>query len=214
MDELGVGEVGFIIASIKRVADAQIGDTITEAARPTAEAVPRLQGAEADGLRRALPGRGPRSTRELRDALEKLRLNDASFFFEPETSAALGFGFRCGFLGLLHMEIVQERLEREFDMDLITTAPGVLYRVTTTDGEVHEIDSPAKLPDAGRIATSRGADHHRDDPHAGRVRRRHPAAVPGEARRRRRALEYMPRTACSSPTSCRSTRSCSTSTTG
>ena len=89
---------------------------------------------------------------ELRDALEKLRLNDASFFYEPETSVALGFGFRCGFLGLLHMEIVQERLEREFDVDLVTTAPGVLYRVTTTDGEVHEIDSPAKLPDAGRIA--------------------------------------------------------------
>jgi GTP-binding protein LepA len=89
---------------------------------------------------------------ELREALEKLRLNDASFFFEPETSAALGFGFRCGFLGLLHMEIVQERLEREFDQDLITTAPGVLYRVTTTDGVLHEIDSPSKLPDTGRIS--------------------------------------------------------------
>ena len=89
---------------------------------------------------------------ELREALDKLRLNDASFFYEPETSAALGFGFRCGFLGLLHMEIVQERLEREFDVDLVTTAPGVLYQVTTTDGETHAVDNPSKLPDAGRIS--------------------------------------------------------------
>ena len=99
---------------------------------------------------------------ELREALEKLRLNDSAFVFEPETSVALGFGFRCGFLGLLHMDIVQERLEREFDIDLITTAPGVLYRVTTTDGEVIEIDNPAKLPDAGPHREVRGAGHHRD----------------------------------------------------
>jgi GTP-binding protein LepA len=149
-DELGVGEVGFIFAGIKTVSDAQIGDTITEASRPTSEPFPGFKESKPMVFAGLYPVEGSEYP-ELRDALEKLRLNDASFFFEPETSAALGFGFRCGFLGLLHMEIVQERLEREFDMDLVTTAPGVLYRVTTTDGEVHEIDSPAKLPDPGRI---------------------------------------------------------------
>jgi GTP-binding protein LepA len=148
--ELGAGEVGFMFAAIKNVADAQIGDTITDAARPTAEPFPGFKESKPMVFAGLYPVEGSEYP-ELRDALEKLRLNDASFFFEPETSAALGFGFRCGFLGLLHMEIVQERLEREFDMDLVTTAPGVLYRVTTTDGEVHEIDSPAKLPDPGRI---------------------------------------------------------------
>jgi GTP-binding protein LepA len=151
VDELGVGEVGFIVANIKVVADAKIGDTVTETARPTLEPFPGFKELKPMVFAGLYPVESHQYS-ELRDALEKLRLNDASFFYEPETSAALGFGFRCGFLGLLHMEIVQERLEREYNMDLVTTAPGVLYRVTTTDGEVHEIDSPAKLPDAGRIA--------------------------------------------------------------
>ncbi len=149
---LGVGEVGFITAGIKRISDAKIGDTITDAAHPTDTPFPGFKELKPMVFAGLYPVEGHQYP-ELRDALEKLRLNDASFFYEPETSEALGFGFRCGFLGLLHMEIVQERLEREFDMDLVTTAPGVLYRVTTTDGEVREVDSPAKLPDAGRIAS-------------------------------------------------------------
>ena len=148
--ELGGGEVGFLVANIKKISDAKIGDTITETGRPTAAAFPGFKELKPMVFAGLYPVEGHEYS-ELRDALEKLRLNDASFFYEPETSAALGFGFRCGFLGLLHMEIVQERLEREFDMDLVTTAPGVLYRVTTTDDAVQEIDSPAKLPDAGRI---------------------------------------------------------------
>jgi GTP-binding protein LepA len=151
IDSLSVGEVGFLTASIKEVADVQIGDTITEAARPTTEPFPGFQ--EIKPM--VFAGLYPVDTNqyeELRDALDKLRLNDASFFYEPESSTALGFGFRCGFLGLLHMEVVQERLEREFNLDLITTAPGVRYTVTTTDGEVNDIDSPAKMPDPGRIA--------------------------------------------------------------
>ena len=149
-DALGVGEVGFVVAGIKGVADAQIGDTLTDAGRPTASPFPGFRELKPMVFAGLYPVEGHQYP-ELREALDRLRLNDSSFVFEPETSAALGFGFRCGFLGLLHMEIVQERLEREFDVDLVTTAPGVLYRVTTTDGEVLEIDSPAKLPDAGRI---------------------------------------------------------------
>ena len=151
VESLGVGEAGFMVANIKNVADAKIGDTITEIARPTLTPFPgfkELKPMVFAGLYPVEASQYP----ELREALEKLRLNDASFFFEPETSLALGFGFRCGFLGLLHMEIVQERLEREYNMDLVTTAPGVLYRVTTTDGVVTEIDSPAKLPETSRIA--------------------------------------------------------------
>ena len=151
VDSLGVGEVGFVIAGIKRVSDAKIGDTITETARPTATPFPGFTELRPMVFAGLYPVEGHQYP-ELRDALEKLRLNDSSFFFEPETSSALGFGFRCGFLGLLHMEIVQERLEREFGMNLVTTAPAVLYRVTTTAGEVKEIDNPAKVPAANLIA--------------------------------------------------------------
>jgi GTP-binding protein LepA len=150
IDSLSVGEVGFLTASIKTVADVQIGDTITEAARPVTEPFPGFQEVKPMVFAGLYPTDNAQYE-ELRDAMDKLRLNDASFFYEPESSTALGFGFRCGFLGLLHMEIVQERLEREFNLDLITTAPGVRYRVTTTDGATTEVDSPSKMPDTGRI---------------------------------------------------------------
>ncbi len=147
---LGVGEVGYVYAGIKDLIQAQIGDTLTHPDRPTAEPFPGFQ--EVKPM--VFAGLYPVSAddyEDLRAAVEKLRLNDASFTFEPESSAALGFGFRCGFLGLLHMEIVQARLEREFDLDLITTAPGVRNVVHTTGGTRFEIDSPAKLPEAGKI---------------------------------------------------------------
>ena len=148
--ELGPGEVGFLTASIKTVADVEIGDTITDAARPVTEPLPGFQEVKPMVFAGMYPIDSAQYE-DLRDAMDKLRLNDASFFYEPESSTALGFGFRCGFLGLLHMEIIQERLEREFNLELITTAPGVRYRVTTTDGVVAEIDSPSKMPDTGRI---------------------------------------------------------------
>ena len=144
LDELAAGDVGFVIANIKRVADARVGDTIVEAERPA----PPLPGFEAIKAM-VFAGLYPVLADEyepLRDALGKLQLNDAAFFYEPENSVALGFGFRCGFLGLLHMEIVQERLEREFGLNLITTAPSVRYRITTTAGESMEVDSPTKFP--------------------------------------------------------------------
>jgi GTP-binding protein LepA len=150
VEELAAGQVGYITAAIKRVADAKVGDTITEALRPTAEAFPGYR----DAKPMVFSGLFPIEDTEyesLRDALEKLRLNDPAFSFEPETSLALGYGFRCGFLGMLHMEIVQERLEREFDLSLIVTAPSVQYKVLTTAGEVLEVDNPAKLPTPDRI---------------------------------------------------------------
>jgi GTP-binding protein LepA len=150
VEELGVGEVGFLWANIKDLHSTRIGDTITELGRPTAEPLPGF--AEAKPM--VFAGLFPTNADDyanLRDAMEKLRLNDASFSFEPENSTALGFGFRCGFLGLLHMEIVQERLEREFDLDLITTAPGVNYRVLTTSGELLSIVNPNHLPSPDHI---------------------------------------------------------------
>ena len=151
VDQLSVGEVGFVVANIKKVSDTKIGDTITEDARPTNVPFPGFQEIKPMVFSGLYPIE-PNQYEALRDALEKLRLNDSSFFYEPETSMALGFGFRCGFLGLLHMEIVQERLEREFDLSLITTAPGVRYRITKTNGEVIEIDSPTKMPSPSEIA--------------------------------------------------------------
>ena len=149
-ETLGAGEVGFVVAGIKRASEARIGDTLTEVARPTATPFPGFKEMRPVVFAGLYPVESHQYP-QLREALEKLQLNDSSFFFEPETSAALGFGFRGGFLGLLHMAIVQERLEREFDMDLVTTAPGVLYRVTMTTGNVKEIDSPAKLPGTSEI---------------------------------------------------------------
>ena len=151
LDELAAGDVGFVVANIKRVADARMGDTVIEADRPAAP----LPGFEAIKPM-VFAGLFPVNATDyevLRDALGKLQLNDAAFFYEPENSAALGFGFRCGFLGLLHMEIVQERLEREFNLDLITTAPSVRYRITTTANEVLEVDNPTKFPLPSSIRT-------------------------------------------------------------
>ncbi|MBZ5596606.1 MAG: translation elongation factor 4 [Acidobacteriia bacterium] len=145
LEELSAGEVGFLFATIKTVSDAKIGDTITDDENPAAEPLPGFE--EIKPM--VFAGLYPVESHEhglLRDALEKLRLNDSAFNFEPENSTALGFGFRCGFLGLLHLEIVQERLEREFNINLITTAPSVRYRITTTRGEVIEVDNPTKFP--------------------------------------------------------------------
>ncbi len=143
VDSLKAGEVGFLFANLKHVGDTKIGDTITDDDRPAIEPLPGFEDIKPMVFAGLYTVDAHEHT-QLREALEKLRLNDASFFFEPESSAALGFGFRCGFLGLLHMEIVQERLEREFNLDLITTAPGVRYKITKTDGQVVEIDNPSK----------------------------------------------------------------------
>jgi GTP-binding protein LepA len=151
VDQLSAGEVGFLIANIKNVADTKIGDTVTDDHHPAIEALPGFEELKPMVFAGIYTVDAHEHTL-LREALEKLRLNDSSFFFEPESSVALGFGFRCGFLGLLHMEIIQERLEREYDLALITTAPSVRYRITLTDGTVSEVDNPSRWPDPSEIA--------------------------------------------------------------
>ena len=150
-EELGPGEVGYFTASIKNVADTQVGDTVTDALRPTAQALPGYRPARAMVYCGIYTEDGSKYP-DLRDALEKLKLNDASLSFEPESSAALGFGFRCGFLGMLHMEIIQERLEREFNLELVTTLPSVIYRVVKTNGETVMVDNPHNYPETVNIA--------------------------------------------------------------
>ena len=149
-ESLSAGDVGYLCASIKNVSDTKVGDTITLANDPTKEALPGFKEAEPMVFCGVYPADGARYG-DLKEALEKLKLNDAALFYEPEVSAALGFGFRCGFLGLLHMEIIEERLEREFDLDLITTAPSVSYRVVTTKGETLEISNPTALPNMSEV---------------------------------------------------------------
>ena len=152
-DALGAGEVGYFTASIKTVSDTRVGDTVTGAENPAAEPLQGYKEVQPMVFSGVYPADGSKYP-ELRDALEKLKLNDASLSYEPESSVALGFGFRCGFLGLLHMEIIQLRLEREFNLDLITTAPSVVYRVTKTDGSVNMIDNPLNYPDPTEIETA------------------------------------------------------------
>ena len=150
-EELAAGDVGYFTASIKNVADTQVGDTVTEAERPTAEALPGYRPARPMVFCGIYTEDGSKYP-DLRDALEKLKLNDASLSYEPESSVALGFGFRCGFLGMLHMEIIQERLEREFDLELVTTLPSVIYKVVKTDGTVVMVDNPHNYPEVPSIA--------------------------------------------------------------
>ena len=186
VDELGPGEIGFITAAIKEVADTRVGDTITDDRKPVTEMLP--------GFKPAIPvvfcGLFPVDADDfetLRAAMGKLRLNDASFSFEMETSAALGFGFRCGFLGLLHLEIIQERLSREFDLNLIATAPSVIYKMRLTDGDGDRNPQPRRHARRGQDRRDRRAVDRSHDPHPRRISRQRAETVPGPPRRRRRS---------------------------
>ena len=180
-DQLGPGEVGYITAQIKQVADTRVGDTITDDKRPTAEALPGFKPAQPVVFCGLFPVDAA-DFEDLRAAMGKLRLNDASFSYEMETSAALGFGFRCGFLGLLHLEIIQERLEREFNLDLIATAPSVIYRIALTDKTTIELHNPGRHAGRGQDRRDPGAVDQGDDPDPRRLSRRDPEALPGPAR--------------------------------
>lgn len=180
-DELKAGDVGYVAASIKDVRETRVGDTITDAINPADCPLP--------GYRQVTPmvycGVYPADGADypaLKDALEKLRMNDASLSFDPETSVALGYGFRCGFLGLLHMDIITERLEREWDLNLVTTAPSVIYRITKTDGTVLMCDNPMALPPIGEIAMMGRAVRPRGNLHAAGQRRHDYGLVPRSAR--------------------------------
>ena len=193
MSELGPGEVGYLIAGIKDVGGARSGETVTSADRPAKAALPGYRDPKPMVFCGLYPIDGDQLP-DLRDALDRLKLNDASFTFEPESSHTLGFGFRCGFLGLLHMEIIRERLEREFNLSLIATAPSVAYRVSLTDGSVLDIDNPTELPDAEPSRSHRGADVAGHDPHPERVHGDRDGAVPGPPGRAREDGVPVPRT--------------------
>ena len=180
-ETLETGEVGFVIAGIKEIDGAPVGDTITLDARPASEPLAGFKKVQP----RVFAGLFPVKSEDyenFRDALAKLKLNDSALHYEPEVSTALGFGFRCGFLGLLHMDIVQERLEREYNLTLVTSAPTVIYEIERTDGSIVYVDNPAKLPPSNEIADAARADHHGQHPAAARARRRGHQAVHGQAR--------------------------------
>ena len=181
VDALGPGEVGFFTAAIKQVADTRVGDTITDERKPTAEPLPGFKPAQPVVFCGFFPVDAA-EFEDLREAMGRLRLNDASFTYEMETSAALGFGFRCGFLGLLHLEIIRERLEREFNLDLITTAPSVIYNIHLTDGDDDGAAQSGRHAGVDAHRSHRGAVDQGDDPGARRVSRRRPEAVRGPAR--------------------------------
>ena len=212
MSKLGPGEVGFITAQIKQVADTRVGDTITDDAENNAPTRCRLQAGAARRVLRPVPGRRA-DFEDLRAAMGKLRLNDASFSYEMEPPPRSASASAAGFLGLLHLEIIQERLHREFNLDLIATAPSVIYKIFMTNGDVMEMHNPVDMPDVVKIDDHRGAVDQGDDPDAGRLSGRGAEALPGPARRPGRS-QPMSASAPWSPTTCRSTRSCSISTTG